>query len=220
MSLDALQSSQMYSRKSNNLAKLGFDFTEDPFIEYLKVQKRLITDYHINGGSMLTIMKDSGIPSSKSMDTIFKLFDVDTRSPSDAAKTSILEGRSDPHSDRRFKVTYHTAWDGSQHRLRSSLELEYAKQLDEQKIRYEVESMRIRYFDAESNLYRVAIPDFYLPDDHRIVEVKSTYWLKPENMSSKVEAYKQLGFNFSLFLDGTLIEEWRVTWGSNPDPCA
>lgn len=218
MSFESFQKCQMLSKQSTNLTKLGYDFRGDTLSEYLKVQNLLMTRYHIEQGSMLTIMKEFGIPSSRTMDTLFREFEITARTLSEAATLSIEQERIDPMKNwHSFVHIWHGTWDAKKVLLRSSLEKRLAEFYDTQQIRYEVESLRLKYFDHTQNLYRVAIPDFYLPDDNRIVEVKSTYWLDAENMRAKARGYVNLGFKFSLYLDGELIENWSLSRDSNPD---
>ena len=205
MSFETFRKSQFFLRKSSNLQKLGFDFSGDPQQEYLKIQNLLMTRYFIENGSMITIMKEFGIPSSRTMDTVFREFEIKARSDQEAALLSIQEGRSDPFKNAHsFVHIWHDTWEGKNFMLRSSHEEHLAKFLDDAQIRYEVECMRIKYFDGEN--YRIAIPDFYLPETNEIVEVKSTYWLDKENMNAKSKAYKELGFGFLLYLDKQWVE--------------
>lgn len=85
--------------------------------------------------------------------------------------------------------------------LRSSYELDYAKFLDEHKIKYDVECFHIRYWDNNEKRYRLAIPDFYLIDSNTIVEIKSNYTLDIENMKDKFKEYEKLGFKTKLILE-------------------
>jgi len=85
--------------------------------------------------------------------------------------------------------------------LRSSFEFEFAKELDGQKIEYEVEFKHIKYFDTQLNEYRCAIPDFYIPSTNTIVEIKSTWTLNKQEMIDKFKAYRELGYNCKLICD-------------------
>ena len=100
-----------------------------------------------------------------------------------------------------YKSTQHTTWNNNKVFLRSSYELDYAKYLDENKITYEVEKLRIEYYDSQNNETRIAIPDFYLPEINTIVEIKSTWTLDVVNMIDKVKAYKENGYGFKLILE-------------------
>ena len=212
MSYQSFIQSQLYKRKSQNLERLGFNYTTDSELEYFKIQKLLYQEYHIKCESMLTIMKKYEIPSSRTMDILFRLFDIDARSLSIAQTYALTQGRSDVHEHFKFnaKQQWHKTWEGKDVYLRSSYELAFAKQLDEKKIRYDTECMRILYFDSQNKKHRVAIPDFYLPDSNTIVEIKSTYWLDEENMKDKSKEYQNLGFKFQLIVDGNLVEAQRV----------
>lgn len=206
--LEKFLKSQLYRNKSPNLQKLGFNFSNDPEEEYLKIQSMLYTEYHINCESMLTIMKKFGIPSSRTIDIIFRLFDIESRSYSEMTKNAIIKNRMTPSSNSTFKGVYHKAWFGEIFYLRSSYEEEYAKILDSEKIKYYVEHLRIKYFDTTKNSYRIAIPDFYLPEKNTIIEVKSKYWLSEQEMRDKKSAYTNLGYKFFLNIDNILLENW------------
>ena len=73
--------------------------------------------------------------------------------------------------------------------------------LDEQHIDYEVESLRIEYYDNNKKCYRIAIPDFYIPSTNTIVEIKSNYTLNVQNMLDKKLAYENAGYKFQLILE-------------------
>lgn len=75
------------------------------------------------------------------------------------------------------------------------------KELDKNKILYEYEKIRIKYEDSQANTWRVAVPDFYLPESNTLVEIKSNYTYNKKNMEDKVTEYKKLGFNFKLVLE-------------------
>ena len=90
--------------------------------------------------------------------------------------------------------------------LRSSYELDYAKELDKQKIDYDVEKFHIKYFDTQRQEFRCAIPDFYIPYINTIVEIKSSWTLDKQNMIDKFKAYKELGYNYKLICDHKEIE--------------
>ena len=90
---------------------------------------------------------------------------------------------------------------GNNYFLRSTYELEYAKKLDIAQIKYLTENIRLKYFDTTKRKYRIAVPDFYLPESNTLVEIKSTYWYDEQNMKDKFSAYKENGFNYKLILD-------------------
>jgi hypothetical protein len=157
---------------------------------------------------MLTLMKKFSIPSSRTMDIIFRLFDIEARSLSESNTNALNANRSTMPSNHVFKIIFHKSWFGEIFCLRSSYEEDYAIQLDISKTKYFVEHLRIKYFHTEQNRYRIAIPDFYLPDNNTIVEVKSNYWLDEKEMRDKKLAYTRLGYNFILILEHRLLENW------------
>lgn len=208
MSFNSFSNSQFFKRRSSNLSKLGFNFEGEPQTEYLKIQSMLFSMYFIQGESMLTIMKAFDIPSSKTMDTIFKLFEIESRTCSERTLNAISKNRLDPQNALTFKHIYHTTWYNEIVYLRSSYELDLAKLLDLQKEFYLVESLRIKYFSKKDNKYKIAIPDFFLPKSNTIIEVKSTYWLDENQMNDKKESYLSSGYNFKLYLDHKFVDCW------------
>ena len=88
--LDTFIKSQLYTRKSPNLKKLGFDFSKPVDEEFRRIQLLISTEYNVKCESMLTIMKKYKIPSSRTMDILFRLFAIDSRSFSDSIKTALV----------------------------------------------------------------------------------------------------------------------------------
>ncbi len=210
MSYETFTSSQLYKRKSINLSKIGFIYENDHREEYFKIQRLLNKEYQIKCESMLTIMKNFQIPSSRTMDILFRLFDIEARSFTDASNNALIQNRTHIRNSFNSSQQWHKTWEGKDVYLRSSYELNFAKHLDEQRIKYDTECMRILYFDTTTGKNKVAIPDFYLPASNTIVEIKSTYWLDETNMKDKSKEYQNLGFNFQLIVDGKLVEAERI----------
>ncbi len=208
MILQNFLKSQFYKNKSPNLIKLGFNYDNSPETEFFKIQSMLYTEYHIKCESMLTLMKHFNIPSSRTMDIIFRLFDIEARSFSESQSNAITTNRVVMPNNNKFKNIFHTTWFGETFCLRSSYEEDYAKLLDQSQTKYFVEHLRIKYFNSNQKRYRIAIPDFYLPETNTIVEVKSTYWLDETEMRDKKEAYTSLGYKFILNLEHQLLENW------------
>jgi hypothetical protein len=203
MSYAAFLNSQSFKRKSPNLTKLGFNFDNpNSEIEFSKIQSLLSTEYLIRGESMLTIMSRYDIPSARTLHDLFKLVDIDARSLSSATNLAILTCRSIMPSCHTYRTGWHTTWDNKQVFLRSSYELHYAKELDTQQITYEVEAIRVKYYNSEEGKFRIAIPDFLLPTTHTIVEIKSNYSYRPIEMTDKFTEYKKLGYTPILILEG------------------
>ena len=100
----------------------------------------------------------------------------------------------------------HLTWDGETVVLRSSYESDYAELLDSKKIKYEVESLRLKYFDSQSNKNRIAIPDFYIVDTNTIVEIKSDFTLDIQEMRDRFKVYQSLGYATILILEHEEID--------------
>lgn len=134
--------------------------------------------------------------------SVFKILGIKIRSASENGKKALLNGRANlPIGRTKFKTGWHTTWQGKSIFYRSSYELTYAIKLDESKTGYDVEALRIEYWDSQKNCYRVAVPDFYLSESNTIVEIKSTWTYDPINMKDKIKKYKELGYDFKLVLD-------------------
>lgn len=133
---------------------------------------------------------------------IFKANSIAFRDSIESQKVALEEGRKSIQVDSiHFKAGHHTSWEGLEIFYRSSYELEFAQQLDEQKISYRVESLRIRYFDSQQQKERVAVPDFYLPETNEIVEIKSSWTYDEQLMKDKFKAYREAGYSPKLILD-------------------
>lgn len=194
----------------NNLIPFGFDIssihTERIIYEYNKVKKLLYNEYVINSLSPADIYKKYNcykyINNSEVLLHIFKSFNFPIRGWSKAVSNAIKNGNlSIPKISSIGHEQWYTTWENKEVFLRSKLELEYAKYLDCNRIKYDVECLRIKYFDTQNKSERCAIPDFYLQDTNTIVEIKSDYTLDIQNMKDKFLAYKKLGYNTKLILD-------------------
>jgi len=136
----------------------------------------------------------------------FKKNGITLRSTSDAGSVSYIEGRSVVHSSPRYKQGWHITWNNKKVYYHSSYELDYAVFLDSKHIDYEMEFLRIKYFDTKKQKERIAIPDFYISKTNTIIEVKSTYTFDEVNMRDKFKQYKELGYNTKLILDHKEID--------------
>lgn len=133
----------------------------------------------------------------------FKSNDIKMRNNSDANNIALMDPNKHLGSGLGgggYKSGWHITWDGKEIYYRSSYELQYAKTLDELKIKYEVESIRIKYYDSQKNKIRIAIPDFYLVEENKIIEIKSNYTLDEINMKDKEKSYRNKGYNFELLI--------------------
>jgi hypothetical protein len=183
--------------------------TEQVYVEFDRVKALLIQDYIIKQLSTVEIQKKYNCLNQRVV-KVFKNFEIPIRTLSEACKLAHKNGKIDCNklvtslkirTNSCYKSGWHTTWSGEQVFLRSSYELDYAKQLDKEKIEYEVESLRIPYWDSNLLKQRLAIPDFYLLETNTIVEIKSLYTYDSQNMRDRVKAFLENNYNFKLILN-------------------
>lgn len=187
-----------------SLVKFGFDInkygSEGIYEEFFKIRDLLVNIYESRKISDKELRENWNYTSGlANFHKLLHSCDIKTYSNSKANKLAIKLGRLTVPSCYTYKSGWYKTWDNKDVYLRSSYELDYAKELDEKRIKYEVESLRINYiFNNEEH---TAIPDFYIPDTNTIVEIKSTFTLDIQEMKEKFKAYKELGYNTKLILD-------------------
>ena len=203
-----------------NLLKIGFDLsllgTVEIYREYFRVKEYLESLYYDKGMSMLDIKSYFNIKHNNNVSSILNFFSIERRTLSESCSMAYKDGKITlPEVKNRFyKSGWHISWEGYTFFYRSSYELDYMKELDESKISYNCEGMRIQYFDYELGKYRTAIPDFYLPDTKTIVEVKSEWTYKEVDrlmMRDKVKVYRHLGFNFQLLYEHSFYDDYIIS---------
>jgi len=139
--------------------------------------------------------------------TVFKFLNIQNRSISQSISNAFLTGRKNQSNTKnQYKCEWHTTWEGKEVFLRSSYETDYANKLDDQKISYDVECLKIKYFDSQKNEYKCAIPDFYIPSENMIVEIKSSWTLNIQNMKDKMKAYNELGYKVKIICNHKEIQ--------------
>ena len=189
-------------QKLNTLIKyFNFDLNkcideEHAKLEYYKIKNAIQEDLDLGLSGNDICIKYTG--DSKHGNTVFQILNLNTRNISEAVSLAFIQGKIGVESYKRIG---YTNIEGKQFIFRSSYEVDYAKELDEKRIKYEYENLMINYFDTQQNKPRFAIPDFYLPETNTIVEIKSIWTLNKQNMIDKVDAYKKLGYNFKLILE-------------------
>lgn len=201
----------------NKLIPFGFDITslgsERIIEEFYKCKELLYNEYVINKLSPADIYKkyncSTYINNSETLLHVFKAWGFNTRSYSDAVKECYLQGKLDiPETGNKYqyKHGWHTTWNNKEVYYRSQNELDYAIELDNQQIDYDMECLRIKYFNTQTNSDGCAIPDFYIPSKNEIVEIKSSFTLDLQNMKDKFKTYKELGYNCKCICDYKEIE--------------
>lgn len=188
-----LQTLQKYC----NLNISDYESTLNNYLE-IKHQIQNLIDNGLSGVDICTIY----FKCAKHGNTIFEILEINTRNLKESVKNAVLQGKIGCEIlYNQYKCGWHTTWNNKEVFLRSSYELDYAKELDENKIDYEVEFFRIKYWDSQKQEYKCAIPDFYIPSQNLIVEIKSNWTLDKQNMKDKFKAYQELGYNTKLICD-------------------
>ena len=183
----------------------GFDETSIGTVrvyeEFERIKNKLIEDYYDNKKSTLELENFYNCKCHSNFLKILNNLDIKRRTLSDSLSNAFVTGRKSPSTNIKYKHGHHNTWNGKKVFYRSSYELDYCKELDEKKIDYEMENLRILYWDSQLLRQRIAIPDFHLTESNTIAEVKSTYTYDDINMNDKIKAYKEHGYKFKLILE-------------------
>lgn len=184
----------------------GFDKsvigTIDIYREYERISSLLYEEYWDVGMSIPEMSKKYNFGDSGNFRKILIAFGIKRRTMNEGLSKSYLR------KDRKFpqipnyKQGWHTTWNEKKVFYRSSYELNYCKILDDQKIDYEMEELRILYWDTQLQRERVAIPDFHIPEDNMIVEIKGDYTYDKQNMIDRADMFEKLGYEFKMILEG------------------
>jgi len=177
----------------------------DTLKNYFEIKNKFqdLFDNGLSGIDICTIYFNS----PKHGNTIFEILEIKGRNLKESIKNAVLQGKIGKEIIfNQYKSCWHKSWNNKNFFLRSSYELDYAKELDAKQIDYEVEFKHIKYWDSQRQEYRCAIPDFYIPNINTIIEIKSSWTLDKQNMKDKMKAYKKLGYNFKLICDHQEIE--------------
>ena len=189
--------------KNHNLSQIntlikyfGFDKlklgTKEVEKEFNRIKNILYDLYWNKEKSFSDIAKIFNYKSNPgNLTKIFKHLEIPRRTFSETSILTYFQGKQgNKECENQYHQQWYTTWNGKEVYLRSSYELDYAKELDKQKIDYEVEGLRIKYWNTQTNDYRCAIADFYIPSQNLIVEIKSSWTLDEQNMKDKIKAYK------------------------------
>ena len=176
------------------------------FDEWNRVRDLLEELYWGEEKSSTEICRIFKYPSSTNLVAkIFKYLAIKPKSTSEATYLNYKNGTVNPPHSFSYMHGWHTTWDNKQVFLRSSYEFKFAKYLDKLRIHYDVEVLRIEYFDTINRCKRIAIPDFYIYDEKLIIEIKSGYTLDIQNMIDRAKEYITQGYDFLLFLENQYL---------------
>lgn len=172
------------------------------YSEFDRIKNMLEIDYHENKLCLDEISKKYNHFHPGNFSKFLYSLGIKLRNIKEANFNSRAMNRIKPYITRtQYKHNWHINWEGNKVYYRSSYELDYAKELDEKKIKYDMEAFCIKYFDTKLKNFHHAYPDFYLSESNTLVEIKSWYTLDIQNMKDKVKAYKEAGYNFKLILE-------------------
>lgn len=198
---------KIHSKHINTLIKyFGFDSNKnndnDAENEFNRIRSLLHRLYWIDHYSSSEIANMFNYPNVGNLTgKVFKYLNISSKSNKESIHENLKYNKVKLCNNNKYKCGWHTTWNNNKVYLRSSYEFEYAKMLDEQHIDYEVESLRIEYYDSINKENKIAIPDFYIPSTNTIVEIKSNYTLNVQNMLDKKLAYENAGYKFKLILE-------------------
>lgn len=207
--LGKFERSQAYQKKSDNLIKVGFDFNKSLVEEYQRIKSQLFNDYHIEEKSTLEINSKYGFKSSRTGYDILKLFNIEGRNLSESLQLALKNGKVFIAETPKFHQGWHIDWQGNSHFLRSQLEFNLAKQLDEEKEIYQTE-VPITYFSSKENKIKTGLPDFYLPNKKKFIETKGAYFLDREDLFDRSKVINEMGCSFTILVGDNkneIIEE-------------
>lgn len=186
------------------LKKFGFDDRHvgsiDFYSEIDRITDILETEYRTM--SFLELEEKYGV-NNQTLHYVFSRLGIKKRGMSASIILSIESGRMPLKEYERYpyKSGHHVTWQGKKFWYRSSYEKEYCETLDREQVPYEMETLRIRYWDSQRSQERIAIPDFFLSESNEIVEIKSTWTYDEQNMRDRFKKYRELGYSCKLLLD-------------------
>lgn len=205
-----------HSLISNSLYKklitMGMDKctigTDKIFQEVARIRDVLINDYILDEKSNTVIAEQYDLNFPANVKDLLKFFDIPRRTISQGVSLAYKKGRLTPNTSHlKYKSGWHTTWNNEKVFYRSSYELNYCNMLDKQQTAYMIESLRIPYIDC-NGINRIYVPDFYLKNENKIVEIKSTYTACIDsNLKLKLEAAKLMGYDVELNINGS-VAQW------------
>jgi hypothetical protein len=188
----------------------GFDErvigTEDIYKEYFRIRDAIEQDYYENEMSCTT-MGEKYIPNfdkknSSNFRKILVSIGLQLRTRVEASHLMFKHNRDNiTYTNNMYQNGWHITWNGKRVFYRSSYEREYCDILDYNKIDYNMENLRIEYWDTQKLSYRIAIPDFHLIESNEIVEIKSNWTFDEQNMRDRFKEYRKLGYTPKLILE-------------------
>ena len=189
-------------------SKYGTIEVEDEFNRIRNELYDLYWNQNLSSTQIAKLFNYKSCPTNITQKFFKQYLNIPIKSCKYATKENYFENRLiiSENTNTFYKHGWHTTWNNKEVYYRSQNELDYAIELDNKQIDYEMEFLHIKYYDTQLNEYRCAIPDFYIPSRNEIVEIKSVYTLDIQNMKDKFKSYKELGYNCKCICDYKEIE--------------
>lgn len=185
--------------KMLNLKSFGFDDSKlgtiEIYNEIIKFQEKLRKLYINDKLSIQEIQRKYNLTDWFIVAFWLKKFNIKTRDFSEANTLAYLQGKIHGKCNNQYKSYHHKTWFGEEVYLRSSYEEDFANELDNKKIKYEVESFRIPYFSTLKQKQKVSIPDFYVPETNTLYEIKGDFTYTKQDIEDRFKEYQKLGFS-------------------------
>lgn len=183
--------------------KYGTIEVENEFNRIRELLYDLYWDKNLSSTQLAKLFNYKSCPTNITQKFFKQYLNIPIKSCKYATKENYFENRLTISESKNscYKHGWHTTWNNKEVYYRSQNELDYAIELDNKQIDYEMEFLHIKYYDTQLNEYRCAIPDFYIPSRNEIVEIKSVYTLDIQNMKDKFKSYKELGYNCKCICD-------------------
>lgn len=181
---------------SLDLSKQG---SQDFLVDYQKCREYVIALYEKHSLPSLAEYVNHPDKGGGNIAKLLSYLDIPLSNRSQAQHKSLLHNRATIRHNKQYKYGWITAFN-KRHFYRSSYELKFANHLISNNIPFDMESLRLEYYDSIQQKTRIAIPDFII--NNTIAEIKSNYTLDTQNMIDKFLMYIHQGYTPYLILDG------------------
>jgi len=178
--------------------------TKQFILDFEECRKKAKNLYSTNSLPSLATVVNHPDKTGGNIGKLIKNLDIQFDSRGTSHKKSLLQERSSPNGGPTTYKSGTFQYQSKKYYYRSSYELKFAKKLMSSDVSFEMESVRIEYFDSVKKTHRIAIPDFIIGPD--IVEIKSNFTYDQQNMIDKFEAYKKMGYTPHLMLEHRCVD--------------
>ena len=194
-----------------NESKYGTEEVENEFNRVRQELYGLYWDQGLSSTEIALRYNYQGGSSNITQKFFKKYLNIPIKDQSYSVKENYTKGRTriaelSETNNYPYKHGKHITWNNKEVYFRSQYELDYALELDLKRVDYDMECLRIKYFDTKTQSYRCSIPDFYIPSQNLIVEIKSSYTLDVQNMRDRFIEYRNQGYNCKCICDYVEIE--------------